>query len=398
MKGGKLEKFYPIYDMFDTIGFTPGTSTKGRCHVRDKLDQKRMMITVVVAMFFPLVMGLYNIGYQANTIIQASGLEVEGWRAGIMNFLNIGFDPSNVFANVFYGSLYFFPILLVTLAAGGFWEVLFAVIRKHDVTEGFLVTAFLIPLTLPPTIPLWQVAIGTTFGVVIVKEVFGGVGFNILNPALSARAFLYFAYPVEISGDAVWVAVDGVTKATPLNVAFTGGVDGLLSEGYTFFDAFIGLIPGSMGETSVVAILLGAGLLLMTKIGSWRIMLSVLVGMFITAWFFNVMTIFSDNPMFTLTPLWHLVLGGYAFGLVYMATDPVSAAATQKGKLIYGFLIGVLVILIRNVNPAYPEGMMLAILFMNIFAPLIDHYVLEANINRRKKGYGLRMGGTGANK
>ena len=205
---------------------------------------------------------------------------------------------------------------------------------------------------------------------------------------------MYFAYPAEISGDAVWIAVDGVSKPTPLSAAFSGGIQGVLDEGYTFFDAFIGLIPGSIGETSVLAILAGASLLLVTKIGSWRIMLSVLVGMFITAWFFNVMSIFSDNPMFELTPLWHLVIGGYAFGMVYMATDPVSAASTQKGKLVYGFLIGVLVILIRNVNPAYPEGMMLAILFMNIFAPLIDHYVVEANINRRKRGYGLRVGKT----
>ncbi len=390
VKGGKFQLFYPIYEMFDTIGFTPGTTTKGRVHVRDKLDQKRMMITVVLAMLAPLLVGVYNVGYQANSVISASSLSVEGWRETIMLALGLGFDPSLFMNNFVYGLLFFVPILLVTLATGGFWEVLFAVVRKHEVTEGFLVTGFLIPLVMPPNIPLWQVAIGTTFGVVVAKEIFGGVGFNILNPALSARAFLFFAYPAEISGDAVWVAVDGVSKATPLSAAFVGGVDNIAAEGYTFLDAFLGFIPGSIGETSTLAILLGAFILLITQIGSWRIMSSVVLGMVLTVLLFNGLSGVSDNPMFTLNPLWHFVVGGFAFGLVYMATDPVSATATEKGKFIYGFLIGVMVVLIRNVNPAYPEGMMLAILFLNVFAPLIDHYVLEANINRRKKGYGLR--------
>ncbi len=390
VKDGKLKFFYPVYEMFDTIGFTPGTTTSGKCHVRDKLDQKRMMITVVIAMIFPMIFGIYNIGYQANTIIQNSALDVEGWRATILGLLNIGFDPQDVIGNFFYGILYFVPIAAVVFTVGGFCEVLFALLRRHEVTEGFLVSGFLITLTMPATIPLWQVAIGTAFGVIVAKEIFGGVGFNILNPALSARAFLFFAYPAQISGDSVWVAVDGVSKATALSVASAGGVEGLQESGYTILNAFLGFIPGSIGETSTLAILLGAGLLLTTKIGSWRIMLSLLIGMVVTVLFFNLIQGFSDNPMFTLSPLWHLTIGGFSFGLVYMATDPVTATATNKGKFFYGFLIGVLVVLIRNVNPAYPEGIMLAILFMNVFAPLIDHYVLEANINRRKTGYGLR--------
>jgi Na+-transporting NADH:ubiquinone oxidoreductase subunit B len=275
--------------------------------------------------------------------------------------------------------LFFLPVYAVTVAVGGFWEVLFATIRKHEINEGFLVTSLLFPLILPPDIPYWQVAIGISFGVVIGKEVFGGVGMNILNPALTARAFLFFAYPAQISGDKVWVALDGFSQATPL-AQFADAA--LKMPSFSWWDSFIGLIPGSMGETSTLACIIGALILIISGVGSWRIILSVLAGMVLTSLLFNTIGS-STNPMFAVTPVWHFVMGGFAFGAVYMATDPVSAALTEKGKYIYGLLIGVLVVLVRVLNPAFPEGMMLAILFMNLFSPIIDKIFINANIKRR---------------
>jgi len=303
--------------------------------------------------------------------------------------LGLGFSPDGVLACLVHGALYFLPVLVVTFAVGAAWEVLFAIVRKHDVNEGFLVTGMLFPLILPPAIPLWQVALGISFGVVIGKEIFGGTGMNILNPALTARAFLFFAYPAEMSGDEVWIAAqtsaDGVSGATALARATTGGMGGVM-EGTDWWQAFVGFVPGSMGETSTLACLAGAAVLIFTGIGSWRTMLGVTVGTYATAWLLNSIGS-ASNPFFEVTPAWHFVLGGWAFGTVYMATDPVTAPASLNGQLVYGFLVGVLTVLIRVVNPAYPEGMMLAILFMNLFAPLIDYFAVQLNIRRRSARY-----------
>jgi Na+-transporting NADH:ubiquinone oxidoreductase subunit B len=337
------------------------------------------MITVAMALGPIVLMALYNTGLQANNALASAGLEATGWRADLIRAIGLGFDPSNMLHNFFHGFMWFFPVFLVTQIAGGTCELIFSVIRKHEINEGFLVSGLLYPLILPPTIPLWQVAVGIIFGVVIGKEIFGGTGKNIFNPALTARAFLFFAYPAQISGDAVWTAVDGYTGATPLAQAAAGGLDAIT---VAWNDAFIGFIPGSMGETSTLLCLVGASYLILTGIGSWRIMLSMLIGMALMSLTFNM--IGSDsNPLFALTPAWHLVLGGFAFACVFMATDPVSAAMTNTGRYIYGFLIGVLGVLIRVVNPAYPEGWMLAILFMNACAPLIDYFVVDKNIKRR---------------
>jgi Na+-transporting NADH:ubiquinone oxidoreductase subunit B len=378
-KGGKLEKLYYLYEVLDSFFYTSGKVTPGPTHIRDAMDYKRMMMTVIYALIPAVLIALYNTGLQVNLVLAKLGnASVEGWRMKVISGLGIGFDPGNIFANLIHGLLYFLPVYIVTLAAGGFWEVLFACVRKHEVHEGFLVTSLLFPLILPPTIPLWQVALGISFGVVIGKEVFGGVGMNILNPALTGRAFLFFAYPAQISGDAVWVAVDGFSRATPLAEL----ADPLMKLSVSFKDAFLGLIPGSMGETSVLACLIGAVILIATGIGSWRIMASIMAGMVGLSLLFNLIGS-STNPMFAVSPLWHLVLGGFAFGTVFMATDPVSAAVTRPGQYIYGLLIGFLVVLIRVINPAFPEGMMLAILFGNICAPLIDRIFINANIKRR---------------
>lgn len=381
--GGKLEKFYPIYEMIDTFVYTPGETTKGSVHVRDGIDLKRTMVTVAMALMPCIFMAMYNTGLQANLGLESLGAtEIAGWRGAILGALGIGVDSSNIIGNLIHGFLYFFPIFLVTNIAGGFWEVIFATVRKHEINEGFLVTGLLFPLTLPPTIPLWQVAIGISFGVVIGKEVFGGTGKNFLNPALTARAFLFFAYPAEISGDLVWVAADGFSGATALGQAAAGGMQALTSN-YTWMDAFLGFIPGSMGETSTLACLIGAAFLIWNGIGSWRIMLSMLIATMAGAWMLNM--IGSDtNQMFAVTPLWHLVIGGFAFGTVFMATDPVSASMTLKGHWFYGALIGIMVILVRVINPAFPEGVMLAILFGNCFAPLIDYFVVNSHIKKRE--------------
>lgn len=374
---GKLKSLHPLWEAIDSFIYSTGATTKSGAHIRDAMDLKRMMMMVVYALIPAVFMALYNTGYQANLAI-AAGAASSTWQADVLRFLNIGFDPANIWACMAHGALYFFPVYIITLAAGGFWEVLFAVVRKHEVAEGFLVTSLLFPLILPPTIPYWQVVVGISFGVVIGKEVFGGVGMNILNPALTARAFLFFAYPAQISGDKVWVAVDGLSQPTVLAQM----ADPLLEMTYSWKDAFLGFIPGSMGETSTLACLIGALILIVSKVGSWRIMLSTLIGMVAMSALFNWVGS-STNPMFQVTPLWHLVAGGFAFGAVFMATDPVSATATETGKWIYGFLIGILVVLVRVVNPAFPEGMMLAILFMNVFAPIIDRLVMNANIKRR---------------
>ncbi|MDH5580587.1 MAG: NADH:ubiquinone reductase (Na(+)-transporting) subunit B, partial [Bdellovibrionales bacterium] len=326
-KGGKLERFYALYEAADTFAFTPGDVTQGQTHVRDGIDLKRLMITVAVALVPCVIMACFNTGYQANNVLAAQGAEAVGWRADIIATLGLGHDPSNIIDNFIYGLLFFLPVFLVTNIVGGLWEGLFASVRNHEINEGFLVTGLLFPLTLPPTIPLWQVAVGISFGVVIGKEVFGGTGKNFLNPALTARAFLFFAYPGEISGDAVWTAVDGFTGATALSQAATGGLSAIT---FSWENAFLGLIPGSMGETSTLACLIGAVVLIVTGIGSWRIMLSTTLSMVAMVLLLNA--IGSDtNPLFNVTPSWHFVLGGFAFAMVFMATDPVSAAQTQAG-------------------------------------------------------------------
>jgi Na+-transporting NADH:ubiquinone oxidoreductase subunit B len=382
-KGGPYEKFYAVFEMIDTFVYSPADVTRGSPHVRDGIDLKRVMSYVVLATFPVILMALWNTGNQANTAMAALGMtELDTWRGWIINTLGVGYNPDSVFASMFHGLLYFLPIYLTTLVAGGIFEVIFAAVRNHEVNEGFLVTSMLYTLTLPPSTPLWQVALGIIFGVVIGKEVFGGTGKNFLNPALTGRAFLYFAYPASMSGDAVWTAIDGFTGATPLGLAAAGGVDAVMAAGYTWTQTFLGSMSGSLGETSTIAILLGAAFLLFTRVASYRIIFGVFIGMFLTSLLFNL--IGSDtNPMFSMPWYWHLSIGGLAFGMVFMATDPVSAAMTNKGRWAYGILIGFMAVLIRVVNPAFPEGIMLAILFANIFAPLIDYFVVRANVQRR---------------
>ena len=380
-KGGKWERFYPLYEAVDSFIYTPGEVTSGTVHVRDAMDLKRVMITVVVALLPCFFMAMWNTGYQANSAMQLVGGSVDGWRGSLLDIIGYSGNPNRFLDNLLLGAVWFIPIYLVTNIVGGLWEALFCIVRGHDLNEGFLVTGSLFPLICPPTLPLWQVALGISFGVVIGKEIFGGTGKNFLNPALTGRAFLFFAYPAQISGNSVWTAADGVSGATALSRAAEGGIHAITAVS-SWFDAFIGTIPGSMGETSTLACLFGAAVLVFTGIGSWRIMLSGLVGAGALSLLF-VFTGSSTNPMFELGPHWHLVLGGFAFGLVFMATDPVSGAMTEEGQWLYGFLIGTMCILIRVVNPAFPEGMMLAILFGNVFAPLIDQLVLKAHIKRR---------------
>lgn len=378
-KGGEHERWFALYEAIDTFFYTPPSVTKAAAHVRDGVDLKRMMITVWLCTFPAMFFGMYNVGLQANEAMAGMGLtDVEGWR-GALIVLFAGYDSASVWDCFVHGAMYFVPVYAVVFLVGGFWEVLFATIRGHEINEGFFVTSVLLALILPPDIPLWQAALGVSFGVVIGKEVFGGTGKNFLNPALTGRAFLFFAYPAEMSGDAVWTAVDGYTGATILGQAALGGMDAVSA---TWNDAFIGYIPGSMGETSTLAILLGGAYLLYTKIASWRIVAGVMLGTIGLSLLFNL--IGSDtNPMFAMPWHWHLVVGGFAFAMFFMATDPVSASMTDTGKWVFGALIGIMVVLIRVVNPAFPEGMMLAILFANLFAPLIDFFVVQANIKRR---------------
>ena len=379
---GPLKKLYPLYEALDTFLYTPGKVNEGPTHVRDGIDLKRMMSIVIVALLPCIFMAFWNTGYQANLAMAHLGMEsADGWRGVIIDIFGIGYDPTSLLANLIHGSLFFVPVFLVCNMVGGFWEAIFASVRGHEVNEGFLVTGILFPLTLPPTIPLWQVAVGISFGVVIGKEIFGGTGKNFLNPALTARAFLYFAYPAQISGDKVWVAIDGYSKATPLGMVPADGIAALTGS-MTKMQAFLGTIPGSMGETSVLACLIGAAVLIGSGIGSWRIMLSMTIATVGLGALLHMVDS-TTNSMFAMDPMWHLLLGGYAFGCVFMATDPVSASFTNLGKWLYGGLIGVMTILIRVVNPAFPEGVMLAILFGNVFAPVFDYLVVQANVRRR---------------
>ncbi|MEZ4475489.1 MAG: NADH:ubiquinone reductase (Na(+)-transporting) subunit B [bacterium] len=386
-KGGKLEKFHALYEAPDTILFTPGEVTKGYTHVRDALDLKRMMITVVVALLPCVLWAMYNTGLQANGAIAAGhALPIDNWQTALYQWMGLAFDPSSITACFVHGALYFLPVWAMTFIVGGHIELGSAIIRGHEVNEGFLVTGFLFPLILPPTIPLWQVAIGIAFGVIIGKEVFGGTGMNVLNVALTARAFLFFAYPAQISGDKVWIAaemVDGHSGATWLANAAAGGQADAFN-GDLWWNAFYGFVPGSMGETSALACLLGAAVLIATQIGSWRTMFGVAVGTAAFGFLFNAVGS-ETNAMFSMPWYFHFVIGGWMFGTVFMATDPVTSAFTDRGKLIYGFGIGAMVVLVRVVNPAYPEGMMLAILFMNMFAPFVDHFFVQANIKRRQR-------------
>ncbi len=381
-KGAKYEKLFPLYEAIDTGLFSPPSVTNNSAHVRDGIDLKRIMITVWLCAFPAMFFGMWNLGFQGNTAMASMGVTSVGdWHGSVISMF-AGHDAGSLWDNLIFGASYFLPIYAVTFIVGGIWEVLFASVRGHEVNEGFFVTSILFALICPPDIPLWQVALGISFGIVIGKEVFGGTGKNFLNPALAGRAFLFFAYPAQISGDAVWTAVDGFSGATPLGLAALGGVESVLEFGVTWFDAFAGTIPGSIGETSTIAIFLGGAVLMIMGIASWRIVAGVMIGMVSLSLVFNF--IGSDtNAMFAMPWYWHLVVGGFAFGMVFMATDPVSASMTNLGKFYFGALIGLMVVMIRVINPAFPEGMMLAILFANLFAPLIDHFVVQANIKRR---------------
>lgn len=386
-KGGRFERWYPIYEAIDTILFGSNQTTQIAPHVRDSLDLKRVMTTVLIALLPCTFMAMWNTGYQANLVIEAMGLGgPDGWRGGIMSV--VGCDPSSLVSNFLHGALYFLPIYITTMTVGAFWEGLFNLIRGHEFSEAFMVTGLLFSLTLPPDIPLWQVAAGISFGLIFAKEVFGGVGRNFMNPALASRAFIYFAYPAQMAGDAIWVAVDGVSSATPLaQLAAAQPGEVMSSLNVTFAQTFLGTIPGSLGETSTLACLIGAAILLVTRVAPWRVMASTLIGALLCGSFYY----FSGsevNPLWAVPPLWHLALGGFAFGLVFMATDPVSAAHTLPGQWIYGLLVGVLAIMIRVSNPAFPEGIMLAILLGNIFAPFIDYFFIQANIKRRMLRHG----------
>ncbi len=388
-KGGRLENLYAVYEMVDTLFFSPADRTRVAPHVRDSVDLKRVMTAVVFAAMPAAVFGIWNVGFQANSAIQALSLAgPDDWRGLVLTVLSVGYNPASLWDNMWYGMVYFLPIYAVTLAVGGFWEVVFAAIRNHEVNEGFLVTSLLYALILPPAIPLWQVALGISFGVVLGKEVFGGTGKNFLNPALTGRAFLFFAYPAQISGDAVWTAVDGFSGATPLAVAASGGMAGIAGSDVSWMDAFVGVIQGDLGSTSALLCILGGLLLIFFRIASWRIILGVFLGMVATSLLFNF---FGTNytPMASMPWYWHLVVGGFAFGMMFMATDPVSASMSNTGRWIYGALIGALTVIIRVANPAFPEGIMLAILFANLVAPLIDYGVVKANISRRRRREGL---------
>lgn len=370
-KGGRLYFLHSTFDAAETFMFVPDKVTKKGAHIRDAIDTKRTMSVVFLALLPALLFGIWNTGYQ--------------------HFISTGQEPL-LLDVIWYGLLKVVPLFIVVYGVGGIIEVAFAQIRGHEVNEGLFVTGMLIPLIVPADIPLWMLGLATAFAILIGKEVFGGTGMNILNPALTARAFLFFAYPSWMSGDYIWVSgmtkgegvIDGFTGATPLAQASAGNTDFIngLGEPLSRMDIFLGIIPGSVGETSVLAILIGAAILLITGVGSWRIMLSTLLGAMVMGLLLNA---FAVNPFMEVLWYDHLMLGGFAFGLVFMATDPVTAAQTNRGKYIYGFLIGFLAILIRVINPAYPEGMMLAILLMNVFAPLIDHYVVQANIRKRLK-------------
>ena len=365
-KGKPLSWAYPVWEAADTIFFSTNKQTSKGPHIRDNMDIKRTMFFVVIALIPCYLFGAYNIGY--------------------LNALALDIDRG-LLANTFFGFGYVLPILIATFVAGAVCELTFAIIRKHEVNEGFLVSCALIPLTMPPDVPLWQVFIGTSFGIIIGKEIFGGVGTNVFNPALTARAFMYFAFPTKISGDKVWaVGPDGYSGATalaiPANPVEYDTASNLFAAStqfdFSLMNMFWGLIPGSIGETNKLLILGGAFFLIYCGIASWRIIVSSVIGLVFTAFIFNLLSGFSTNAMLTITPLQHLLIGSFLFGTVFMATEPVTSSHTNTGRWIYGFLIGVLTVIIRSINPAYPEGVMLAILIMNMFAPLIDYYVVQS--------------------
>jgi Na+-transporting NADH:ubiquinone oxidoreductase subunit B len=389
-KGGKLERLSPLWEAAETFFYTPASVTRGGAHVRDALDLKRMMMLVVIAALPCVFMAMYNTGLQANLALDPAKISaLGGWRHDVLRALGVAYSVDRIADCVIHGALYFLPLYVVTMVVGLSWEVLFAVVRRVDVNEGFFVTGILFPLTLPPTTPLWQAALGISFGVVLAKEVFGGTGMNFVNPALAARAFLFFAYPADISGDKVWTAVppgytvDGFSGATLL-AQMRQMTEPFTSASHSWWNAFLGLEPGSMGETSAAACLIGAVLLLVTGIASWRIIAGVALGTIAMALLFNAVGS-ATNHWYAVPFWWHMVAGGWAFGTVYMATDPVTAPFTETGRWVYGLLIGAFVVLIRIVNPAYPEAMMLVILFMNVVAPLIDYPLVRANVKRRAR-------------
>ena len=389
-RGRRFERLHPLYEAGDTLLFTPGRITGVAPHVRDALDLKRMMTVVIVALLPCTLWAMYNTGLQANLAFDpAKVASLEGWRHDAIRWLGVGYSPSSVRACFVHGALYFLPLYAVTMAVGVAWEVLFAVVRRHEINEGFFVTGLIFPLILPPTTPLWQAALAISWGVVIAKEVFGGTGMNILNPALVARAFLFYAYPAQITGDTVWVAtappfaVDGFSGATVLTQA-RRVAEPFTQQGHDWWTAFVGLENGSMGETSALMCLIGAVILLWTKVASWRTMSGVTLGTVAAALAFNAVGS-ATNPAFAIPFWWHMVLGGWAFATVFMVTDPVTSSFTNAGKWIFGVVTGVLIVAIRVVNPAYPESVMLVVLFMNVFAPLIDWYVVRGNVRRRAR-------------
>jgi len=390
MPGGTQAKWFPIYDAIENFIFSSTHKTINPIHVRDSIDIQRIMVIVWLAAFPAMFFGMYNIGNQTLDYFSLAGVQNSNdWHHIFINF--VGYTNDTFFTKMWIGAVYFIPIYAVTFAVGILWEILFAVVRKHEINEGLFVSSILFALSCPPDLPLWQAAMGITFGIVIGKEVFGGTGKNFLNPALTGRAFIYFAYPSQLSGDKVWIAglsdtgvvPEGYSGATALGYAAENGIQGL-TDNFSWLDAFIGNIPGSVGETSVIAIAIAAVILLGTGVASYRIIIGTILGMIVMSSILNIVG--SDtNPMFYVPWYWHFVIGSFAFGLVFMATEPVSGSGTNLGRWIYGALIGVTVILIRVINPAFPEGMMLAILFANLFAPVIDHMVVSSNIAKRKR-------------
>lgn len=397
-QGGKYEKWFPLFEAVASILYTQGHVTRQTAHVRDALDSKRMMTLVWLALFPALFWGMYNVGNQSILALNHGGDLIaqnvaSNWHYALANMLRIDLTSSaGIISKMLLGALFVVPIYATVFIVGGFWEVLFAIVRKHEINEGFFVTSILFTLIVPPTLPLWQTALGITFGVVIAKEVFGGTGKNFMNPALAGRAFLFFSYPANMTGDKVWTAVDGFSGATALSQWSSGGgvaslKHAVTGEPITWMDAFLGNMTGSIGEVSTLALLIGGAIIVFARVASWRIILGVMLGMVATSTLFNMIGS-ETNAMFSMPWYWHFVLGGFAIGMLFMATDPVSASFTDTGKWWYGALIGVMCVLIRVVNPAYPEGMMLAILFANLFAPIFDNLVVRANIKRRKARHG----------
>lgn len=397
-KGGKLEKFEPLFEGTTSFFLTSGEVTNSKVHVRDNVDLKRLMIIVWLAVIPAALWGMFNLGHNTlafmdkNHLVTTFALFSDDWRFAVLQMLGFSLQPDFI-NELAVGMAYFLPLYAIVFAVGGFWEVLFCIVKGHPINEGFFVTSILFALIVPPSIPLWEAALGISFGVVIGKEIFGGTGMNFMNPALVGRAFLFFAYPAECSGDKVWIATnaayDGSTGATPLAQWAAGEIDAahfaqnVSNVNIDWLHAFFGFMPGAIGEVSTFMILIGLVILLFTKIASWRIVFSIFLGMTVVSTLFNMIATEGSNPMLFMPFYWHFVLGGFAFGMVFMATDPVTSPYTKKGKYIYGFLIGAMVVLIRVVNPAFPEGMMLAILFGNMCAPLIDYMVKSRNIKKR---------------